>query len=117
MQEEKIGDLRERLEEDRASLVHQLSDLGANVAGDRVDLDVDEGFADSAAATAERSEKLSLVDQLKVTYQDVIEALRKLDEGTYGKCERCGRDIAEERLEAIPSARLCVSCKQQVRQG
>jgi hypothetical protein len=38
------------------------------------------------------------------------EALRRMDEGTYGKCESCGQIIAKERLEAIPYARFCVKC-------
>jgi RNA polymerase-binding transcription factor DksA len=38
------------------------------------------------------------------------EALRKIDEGTYGSCERCGKPIAPARLEAIPSATTCVEC-------
>jgi RNA polymerase-binding transcription factor len=40
-------------------------------------------------------------------------ALSKIDKGTYGTCERCGNPIGPERLEAIPYARLCVSCKQK----
>lgn len=116
MQQSKISTLRERLEADRASVEHQLEELGATVSGDRVDLSVDDGFADSAAATAERSETLSLVDQLSASHRDIIDALRKMDDGSYGRCERCGRDIAEERLEAIPSARLCVACKQRAQQ-
>lgn len=117
MQQEKIAALREQLDAERAVIDQQLRDLGANVDGDRVDMSVDGGFADSAAATAERSEMLSLVEGLAATYQDIVDALRKMDEGSYGKCERCGRAIGEERLEALPSARLCVSCKQQAGQG
>ncbi len=41
---------------------------------------------------------------------EIEEALRRMDLGTYGRCERCGAQIAFERLEAIPSARSCVRC-------
>jgi RNA polymerase-binding transcription factor DksA len=40
-------------------------------------------------------------------------ALSKIEKGTYGICERCGNPITPERLEAIPYARLCMSCKQK----
>jgi DnaK suppressor protein len=117
MEQRNMQSLYERLKSERTALEQQLSDLGATVSGDRVDMSVDEGFADSAAATAERSEMLSLVDQLSSTYSDVVDALRKIDEGTYGRCERCGNEIAPERLEALPAARLCVACKQRAGKG
>jgi DnaK suppressor protein len=117
MQKEKIASLRARLEQELGSIEQHLRDLGANVEGERVDLSTDGGFADSAAATAERSETLSLVEGLAASHQDVLDALRKMDEGTYGRCENCNKEIAQERLEAIPSARLCVACKQKAGQG
>jgi DnaK suppressor protein len=36
-----------------------------------------------------------------------------MDAGTYGLCERCGQPIGDERLEALPAARLCMTCKRQ----
>ena len=47
-------------------------------------------------------------DQLQVTRADVVRALQKLDDGTYGECDVCGRAIPEGRLEARPWAVLCV---------
>ena len=43
--------------------------------------------------------------------REIASALEKLKEGTYGVCERCGKPIGLKRLEAMPSARLCVKCK------
>jgi RNA polymerase-binding protein DksA len=117
MEQRNMQSLYERLKSERTALEQQLSDLGATVSGDRVDMSVDEGFADSAAATAERSEMLSLVDQLSSTYSDVVDALRKIDEGTYGRCERCGNEIAPERLEAIPYATQCIDCRRKGERG
>ena len=54
---------------------------------------------------------LSLADGLKQRLDDVQAALHRMEAGTYGKCERCGKEIAPERLEAIPAARLCMACK------
>ena len=69
----------------------------------------DEGFADSGQVTAERGEVDALVGSLRDTLSDIDEALSKLDKGTYGICEECGRPIGEARLEAMPTARLCIA--------
>lgn len=42
--------------------------------------------------------------------QQIRSALARLDKGTYGKCTRCGKKIAEARLQAIPEAALCIAC-------
>jgi DnaK suppressor protein len=45
--------------------------------------------------------------------EDIDEALRNIDKGSYGMCERCGEPIARDRLEAVPYARLCLACKSE----
>jgi RNA polymerase-binding transcription factor DksA len=70
----------------------------------------DEGFADSGQVTAERGEVDALVGSLRETLLEIDAALGKLEDGTYGRCESCGQDIAEDRLEAMPAARLCMAC-------
>lgn len=70
----------------------------------------DEGFADSGQVTAERGEVDAVAGSLRETLLEVDAALAKLEAGTYGQCESCGDDIAEDRLEAMPTARLCMSC-------
>jgi DnaK suppressor protein len=113
MDADALGSVRARLEEEKTALEHQLTEHGATIVGEvEVEVSVDEGFADSAQATAERSEILAIVDGLRNTYADVTHALEQIDQGTYGTCERCGNDIPPERLEALPTARLCVGCKQ-----
>jgi DnaK suppressor protein len=52
---------------------------------------------------------------LRDTLRDVDHALDRMDAGTYGTCERCRQPIADERLEALPAARLCIGCKQRAR--
>lgn len=113
MAEATLEKIRAALEDELQGVERQLRDQGIEPAGDQVSVSVDEGFADSAQATAERGEFLALVDQLRSHRAEVLAALRRMDEGTYGKCENCGRPIPLERLEAIPTATLCVACKQQ----
>ena len=102
------------LEDEKTALERQLTEHGATIVADglEVQVSVDEGFADSAQATAERSELLAIVDQLRTTYGDVVRALERVEQGTYGSCECCGKEIPPERLEALPTAGLCMSCKQ-----
>jgi DnaK suppressor protein len=106
--------LQERLAEEREALHKQLDDLGAHRDAEGInDPELDEGFADAGQAAAERSSLLRLVQSLRGTLRDVDHALERMEAGTYGTCERCGQPIAEERLEALPAARLCIRCKQQ----
>ncbi len=48
--------------------------------------------------------------------KEVVTALRKLDEGGFGECERCAEPIAEKRLEALPFARYCIDCQRAIEQ-
>ncbi len=71
--------------EARVRLVERLTQLGAEETGElRADVEFGDGFADAAAATAERTEVLGLVDSLKKNLDDVDSALRRLEEGRYG---------------------------------
>ena len=109
---------RAQLTEEREHLMTQLRNIGrapkdsvSGQPGDREggSLEFDEGFADSGQVTAERGEVDALASNLLDNLGAVDEALAKLDAGTYGKCEVCGEEIAEARLEAMPSARFCIT--------
>jgi RNA polymerase-binding protein DksA len=98
----------------REDLRKQLADLGANPDEDSLEgLEFDFGFADSAQSTAERGKVLALIDRLRTQLRDVERALKKIDQGTYGQCDNCGKEIPRERLEALPYTTLCVDCKQK----
>lgn len=112
MTDDKYEAIRRSLQEELVSVEKQLEEHGIAPEGG-LQVEVDEGFADSAAATTERSELLALAEQLRSHRHEILHALEKLGDGTYGKCERCGNEIPIERLEAIPTATLCVTCKQQ----
>lgn len=100
------------LERQQARLVAQLSELGATRSGDlQDDLNADEGFADAAATTAERTERIGVVEALKGQLDEVDKALERIEDGSYGICSNCGNPIAPERLEARPESTLCVTCK------
>lgn len=100
-------DFRRLLEEERASLEHQLEELGF---GGETKLTYDPNFADSSQVTAERGEAEALAAQLREALAAVERALAKIDDGTYGICERCGKPISAARLEAKPASRYCIDC-------
>ncbi len=100
-------DLRALLEQERDELRHRLAELGF---GDSGGLDYDANFADSSQVTAERGEAEALAASLREALEDVEHALVKIDQGTYGQCEGCGKPINPARLEAMPSTRLCIDC-------
>lgn len=114
MDQKQLDEARARLGTELEAVDRQLVDHGVEIEGDEnVSVEAHEGFADSAQVTAERSQQITMVEQLRVRREDIQRALEKLDEGTYGKCESCGKEIPAERLEAVPAATLCVDCKQK----
>jgi RNA polymerase-binding transcription factor DksA len=64
--------------------------------------------ADIGTETFDRERDVSILEQVEAELADVELALRRLDDGTYGTCEACGRVIGDSRLEAKPEARLCL---------
>ncbi len=107
-----LASAKAALDDERAKLVHQLHELGADESGELTgDVDYGDAFADAGAATAERTEVLGLVERLKRSLDEIDVALGKIEEGTYGLCEECGKPIGAARLEIRPQARFCMECK------
>jgi RNA polymerase-binding transcription factor DksA len=69
---------------------------------------VDQHQADVGTETFNRERDLSILERVEAELGDVEHALRRLDDGTYGTCEACGRTIDAGRLEALPAARFCL---------
>lgn len=111
-------DAERLLLEARARLLERLAELGSDETGElRTDLEFGDGFADAAAATAERTEALGLLDSVMKNLQDVTRALRRLEEGLYGTCLTCGREIGADRLAIRPESVYCVACKSKSKSG
>jgi DnaK suppressor protein len=103
---------RTQLEQAKARLIRQLSELGSEEDGDlRSDMVFGDGFADAGAATAERTEVLGLVETLKGQLDGVEAALARIANGGYGICVNCGKEIPAARMEARPESVYCVDCK------
>jgi RNA polymerase-binding transcription factor DksA len=84
-------------------------DLDAGREGSGIELSVaDQHPADSATDQQQRAVDLSMLGQVEAELDDVERALQKLDDGSYGTCEACGKPIEPERLEAQPATRFCL---------
>src|SRR5690348_14190032 len=73
----------------------------------------DQHMADVGTETFDREKDLSILEQIEAELADVEHALRRLDDGTYGTCEACGKVIDDARLEALPAARFCLDDQSQ----
>ena len=69
---------------------------------------VDQHQADVGTETFNRERDLSILERVQAELADVEHALQRLDDGTYGTCEACGKPIDDNRLEALPAARFCL---------
>jgi DnaK suppressor protein len=104
---------RSDLQGQLSGLRREIEEQGADPDADEVAFADDAGFSDRSHSTEERSRLIALVRALRSNLHDVQRAVAKMDGGTYGTCERCGKPIAPERLEALPWAMLCIDCKQK----
>jgi len=103
--------LKERHSELRTEYDQTVADI-AELQRDRLTDSAGDDQADTGTKTFEREQEISLANNILERINQVERALERLDEGSYGWCERCGNAIPVERLAAFPSATLCVSCKQ-----
>lgn len=108
--------IRQRLSDETARLQHVRDTFDDDHLEDESETanlaelsSLDQHQADLGTETFEREKDISIIEQVEAELADVERALRRLDEGTYGVCEACGKPIAEERLEAVPAARLCLA--------
>ena len=112
-----LDDLKQRLIAERKDLAAQYTELeestfATNQSELTGEMGFDEEYADAGTATFERERDLSLVNNLRDLMERIDKALAKMEEGSYGLCDRCGRPIEKLRLKALPYANLCLKDKQ-----
>ena len=105
-----------RLQQIRASL--QAEPLDGSEERTIVELSlVDQHPADIATDTFEKEKDLSILEHVDAQLVDVERALGRLEQGTYGTCEACGRGIDDDRLRARPAARFCIDDQEMAERG
>lgn len=89
-----------------------------NVTGDYNSNFPDYGDKDdeNAAEVAEYAAELPLEESFEKTLRDNVQALKRIEDGTYGICKYCKKQIDEKRLVARPTSNACVSCKKAITQ-
>ena len=112
---------RVRLEEERKRVVDAIDNLHAENPGSLGDETEDTQFQDNhlgdvATATFDREMADSLEENSTHVLAEIDAALARIADGTYDICERCGKPIGEERLEALPWATLCIEDKRKQEQ-
>jgi len=105
--------IRLRLENDRKRLTEQLEQLrkASRPKDVRREGSPFGKREEEATETAELENRMALEKRILGQLAEVENALNKFEKGSYGLCERCGQPIHPARLEALPQATLCMSCK------
>ena len=100
-------------ERDRVTLtVENLHEANSGSLEDETEEETyDNHLADSATATLNREIDYTLEENSEHVLSGINEALDRIESGTFGSCARCGKQIGEERLEAIPYATRCIDCQ------
>jgi DnaK suppressor protein len=107
---------RRELEARRASY---LADVARSTAtaleltedGGNQDMADEDGFGEGDTLNVERDRLLLVAAEAQAKVAEIDAAIGRVEAGTYGSCEACGKPIPAARLEVVPEATLCVSCK------
>jgi DnaK suppressor protein len=100
--------VKDRLEAELAETMAELERLEK-----KLQVEVEYGLGEGDPIIYEREINMALRRRTRRKIRSLQEALARVEEGTYGICERCGRAIGVQRLEALPEARLCIDCAQK----
>ncbi len=112
------NNIKEKLEKEKQQLVKSLGDVATKDPKTKGTFDAKfsnfgDPIFDNTAEAAEVSlydSNLSVESNLELKLKDVNEALDRIKEGSFGKCEKCAKDMDKARLEASPTAKLCIDC-------
>jgi DnaK suppressor protein len=114
MKKERLASFKKRLLEKHAQLADGVG-RSAYYGKDQED-DAIKDLGDQANTAYTREFFFELGNGDRRLLRDVVAALQKIDNGSFGSCERCGEAIADKRLEALPFARYCIDCQRLVEQ-
>jgi RNA polymerase-binding protein DksA len=108
-QDELVAQEKGKLIEEKGHIAEELAHLREFLQAE-VDVEPDEGDAE----VFEREKNQAVILVLERRLIDIDTALKSMDKGQYGICQRCGKTIEVERLEVRPDATMCVTCQQEV---
>lgn len=106
---ERLERLRGYLAEQQATLREQVATY--SVAASEANVGLGNHMADDATAAFDQAATVSLHRGHERALDEVGQALRRMANGAYGQCDRCGQEIDFARLKAVPEAMLCMTCQ------
>ncbi len=114
-----LNKYKQTLEEKRAEIAENIKRLEGESSGrDRLSREVAqqdfEGGGDAALQAMTRSQNAAMSGNLRNMLITIDQARQSIEEGTYGICEVCGKNIPKKRLEALPEATMCTKCHTEV---
>jgi DnaK suppressor protein len=112
MRKDRLASYKKRLLEKRHQLLEEVG--RSSLYGKDQEDDSIKDLGDQANTAYTREFFFELGNGDRRLLRDVVLALRKIDDGSYGTCERCSEPIAEKRLDALPFARYCINCQRVV---
>lgn len=112
-----VEHFRELLLDERRRVTDAIAYLHEENAGSMKEETPETGLADTASVTLDRELDYSLEENSAHVLKEIDAALERIEKGTFGTCARCGKAIAEDRLDAMPYATLCIDCKRLEERG
>jgi DnaK suppressor protein len=106
-----IEGIRNELLAHKAELEEEVAELAQPIRAPGVQIPFGKRAGDHTADAVTQMQRSISASELHHVSLEIERALEKLDDGTYGICDACGEQIAPERLEALPWATMCISCK------
>lgn len=122
MEEQKIQEFKQQLEDKRKEITQQLDAIGSRAEGAETNFNADfpdygnsASIEDNASEVADYTTNLSLERDLESQLHDIDKALKRIEEGKYGICKYCNKEIEPERLKIRPESTACVACKKSLK--
>ena len=114
LSKEIVAELQKKLLEEKERIQKELERIGKSTttSGDYSTNfnEIGEDEDENASEVEEYTDNLSIETNLEKQLKEIIDALKRIEAGTYGKCENCNTEISIERLRAYPAAKTCVNC-------
>lgn len=120
MDKQTLEQFKKQLEERKAGLIEGLESVGKRAQGEETNFDAEfpqygDSAEDNATEVADYTKNLSLEKNLEKDLHGVERALKRIEDGEYGKCLHCDKDIETERLKVRPESNSCVECKKTLK--
>jgi DnaK suppressor protein len=115
MDKESMDEIKQKLLTDKENIISQLKSVTRETSFDKDKVqtkwqNLGSKDEDNAVEVADFQDNISLEKNLEISLEKIEKSLKRLEDGTYGQCEKCGQAIEEARLKAYPEASVCLNC-------